>query len=33
MDADRELHRDIALLREMLAQIDGEARSAAGLTL
>jgi histidine ammonia-lyase len=33
MDADRELHRDIAVLREMLAQIDGEARSAAGLTL
>ena len=33
MDADRELHRDIAVLREMLPQIDGEARSAAGLTL
>jgi histidine ammonia-lyase len=31
MDADRELHRDIAAVREMLEEIDAKARSAAGL--
>jgi histidine ammonia-lyase len=31
MDADRELHRDIAAVREMLAEIEAAARSAAGL--
>jgi histidine ammonia-lyase len=31
MDADRELHRDIAAVREMLPEIEAAARSAAGL--
>ena len=31
MDADRELHRDIAAVRELLPEIEAGARSAAGL--
>jgi len=31
MDEDRELHRDIATVREMLAEIETSARTAAGL--
>jgi histidine ammonia-lyase len=31
MDADRELHRDIAAVREMLPEIEAAARAAAGL--
>jgi hypothetical protein len=31
MEEDRELHRDIAALREMLPEVEAAARAAAGL--